>query len=474
MVGLGFLGRNSVGESLSQATGVSADGSTVVGSSSFRGGGAYQSEAFRWTQSGGMIGLGWLGGAHAYSSEALGVDANGSVVVGQSSSLSRQMAFRWTQATGMQSLSGLLTAAGVNLGGWTLIGANAVSANGQFIVGQEKDKANNAQPYLVRYIDPTVNPSPSGPPSAPPAPVVAGVTSLASVQGSVDQTEGAREALMIQEHGLAAELLGENSPVGSGDEIGVFAQAGSAEGGAVGRIAYGDGITLLGGLAYQGDTLKGVEVDDALMGALALRYVYGPLGGVRPFAEIGGWSAPQANLTFTRTYANGAGMATGEASAQGSIDYLFGRAGAAFNPTLADEAALSVEIGGQWMRTGAYSEGLSPTNPFEAYASGATTALTIGKIRGQWTHDFTDSIDATVWAAAADALRTSTNLSIAVPGFGALAPTSAGRPVWIEFGARVGYRLTHDWTVDVFADGASGDASIGAAIHAGADLRYIF
>ncbi|NRA00706.1 MAG: PEP-CTERM sorting domain-containing protein, partial [Myxococcales bacterium] len=76
----------------SSALGVSADGSVVVGSSASASGW----EAFRWTQGGGMVGLGDLPGGTFYSG-ARAVSADGSVVVGWAVSASGHEAFRWTQ-----------------------------------------------------------------------------------------------------------------------------------------------------------------------------------------------------------------------------------------------------------------------------------------------------------------------------------------------------------------------------------------
>ena len=61
----------------SRAFGVSADGSVVVGESSSASG----TEAFRWTSGGGIAGLGDLPGG-GFSSRANAVSGDGSVVVG--------------------------------------------------------------------------------------------------------------------------------------------------------------------------------------------------------------------------------------------------------------------------------------------------------------------------------------------------------------------------------------------------------
>ena len=471
MVGLGFI-RGGGSNPVSNGLGVNADGSVVVGVSSNA---SNHYEAFRWTQATAMVGLGFIrGGGSAPYSYASGVNSGGSVVVGQSSNASNNIeAFRWTQATGIRSVSGLLTAAGVNIGGWSLRSANAVSADGQFIVGQGTSPSGNGEAYVVRYVVSTVDPTPLTPP-APSTPPIAGMTTFVSVLNSINQLETARQRLMVQEHGLVDELLSENGAIGSASEISAFAQAGSAEGGGVGRVAYGTGVTVLGGLAYQGDSLKGVTVDNDLMGALAVRYVYGTPAGLRPFGEIGGWTALQMSLSFSRSYANGAGVAEGQGDTTGSLGYVFARVGAAYNVTPRDEAALSGELGREWLRTGAYSEALSPVNPFEADASTATTSMTIGKLRAQWTHGFTDKVDATVWGAVADALDSSTNLAAAIPGFGVVTPGNPGRPFWAEYGARVGYRLNANAIVDVFADGVSGGSGIGTAVHVGADFKFMF
>jgi probable HAF family extracellular repeat protein len=117
----------------SRASGVSPDGSTVVGGSQSALSNPLD-EAFRWT-GGGMIGLGDLPGGGDYSS-ASGVSGNGSTVVGTSGGPNgTNLAFRWTAAGGMVSLGDLP-------GGANRSSAHAVSDNGLVIVGSSSSTAS--------------------------------------------------------------------------------------------------------------------------------------------------------------------------------------------------------------------------------------------------------------------------------------------------------------------------------------------
>lgn len=110
----------TLGGKNSQAVGVSANGSTIVGwaqnaSSNWR--------PFRWTASEGMHALGTTAGTASATS------ADGSVVVGfTNAALSR--AFIWTAAEGVRDLGTL---------GGTDAAATSVSANGVVVVGWSKE-----------------------------------------------------------------------------------------------------------------------------------------------------------------------------------------------------------------------------------------------------------------------------------------------------------------------------------------------
>jgi probable HAF family extracellular repeat protein len=116
MVSLGLL----PGSISSSARGVSPDGSTVVGASG---------HAFLWTVANGMQDLGVLPGRQG--SGADGVSADGKAVVGNSDGI----AFLWTPGQGMVDLNALLPTLGVDLTGWTLANASAITPDGRTIVG---------------------------------------------------------------------------------------------------------------------------------------------------------------------------------------------------------------------------------------------------------------------------------------------------------------------------------------------------
>ena len=153
MVGLGFL----TGDDHSRASGVSGDGNVIVGTSynsnneykaflwapwsggmvnigngmangiSFDGEvivGQSNGEAFRWTQSTGMVGLGDLPGGDFYSSAAA-VSSDGSVVVGYGDTSEGRRAFLWTQSEGIVDIADLPGSSEVH----------AVSGDGSVVVG---------------------------------------------------------------------------------------------------------------------------------------------------------------------------------------------------------------------------------------------------------------------------------------------------------------------------------------------------
>lgn len=137
------------------ANAISADGSTVVGAANFVGTNAgIYGRAFRWSAVDGIQNLGVLSNStYAYSS-ASAVNQDGSVVVGstwidlnQSSNPTR--AFRWTALGGMQELGTLETSPGTASNSSSF--ARGVNADGSVVVGEAVN--DNGQLHAFRWVD---------------------------------------------------------------------------------------------------------------------------------------------------------------------------------------------------------------------------------------------------------------------------------------------------------------------------------
>jgi probable HAF family extracellular repeat protein len=133
----------TLGGTLSEAYGVSADGNIVVG-------GAYNSDernrAFRWKADEGMQNLGVLPGGNWSAANA--VSADGSIVVGSSDAGGVYRAFRWTEAGGMEDLN--VAYANLLDDGSYLETAQAISPDGRYIVGTGYNAATGRrEAYLL-------------------------------------------------------------------------------------------------------------------------------------------------------------------------------------------------------------------------------------------------------------------------------------------------------------------------------------
>ncbi|MCW5756736.1 MAG: hypothetical protein KIT54_05815 [Phycisphaeraceae bacterium] len=135
MIGLGNLGG---GFAFSNATGVSSDGTYIIGGAAALLG----IEAFRWSIDSGMIGLGDLPGG-PFRSEANGINGDGTIVVGASRSVFGPFgdeAFLWTEAGGMIGLGTL-----VGFDGFS--SAEAISDDGLVVVGSSGFDVESALPF---------------------------------------------------------------------------------------------------------------------------------------------------------------------------------------------------------------------------------------------------------------------------------------------------------------------------------------
>ncbi|MFN0137682.1 MAG: PEP-CTERM sorting domain-containing protein [Phycisphaerae bacterium] len=148
LIGLGFIS----GGSVSAATATSLDGSTVVGE-------AYDSAnrqiAFRWSLGLGMQSLGLPTGTT--SSIANDVSADGNVIAGRLVSSGTQHAFVWDGANGYRRVRDVLTGMGVDMTGWRLSEARGVSADGSVIVGWGINPNNDREAWRAVIPEPSTS-----------------------------------------------------------------------------------------------------------------------------------------------------------------------------------------------------------------------------------------------------------------------------------------------------------------------------
>lgn len=159
MTGLGFLQDNTF-KVRSEATAVSYDGSTVVGTSNVDHPDTPQSsveQAFIWVD-GVMTGLGFLSDSPGpYQSVATGVSADGSVVIGESKVDDVLQPFIWTESDEMRSVREVLeTDLGIDLTGWTFDSPPVVSADGNTIIALATNPDGEVEAF-VSYV-----PEPAG------------------------------------------------------------------------------------------------------------------------------------------------------------------------------------------------------------------------------------------------------------------------------------------------------------------------
>lgn len=147
MMGLGKL----PGQSWSSASDVSADGSVIVGDSGNR--------SFLWSAVDGLLSLERPAGATFTSARA--VSADGNIVVGGTAVNNQSRALMWTRNGGSHYLEDLLTAANVDLGGWDLQEASGISADGMVIVGLARGWIGNDQVNRGFVVDFRTVPEPS-------------------------------------------------------------------------------------------------------------------------------------------------------------------------------------------------------------------------------------------------------------------------------------------------------------------------
>jgi len=293
-----------------------------------------------------------------------------------------------------------------------------------------------------------------------------GFTTIESVNASMDKLAEQRIAVATHLGTTADMLLGFNQPIDGESGVGALAAAGSATIGANGRWNLDGGFSLVGGAAYV-EQSAGADVSGSALFAGALRYIH-PGTTFRPFAEAGLWGSPDLGMTFVRQYTNGAG--TGETS--GSLVSAYGRVGILYDPNPANEFALSATLAQNWLQVDGYSEVGGAGNLFPATIAASTSAPHVAKATLSWTGAVTDRVDFTLAAAVGRTFGGSTEVRGNVDWVGKVSGT-AGDITFLEYAARLGWKVTPSTTLDAFVFGTAGE-KIGSHPQFGGAVRFAF
>jgi len=158
MTGLGFL-QDDTKKVESEAKAASYDGSTVVGNSKVDDPNdptKSVKQAFIW-QDGVMTGLGFLADAAGpFESKATGVSADGSVIVGESKVDGGKEAFVWTaESNEMRSLREVIEEdLGIDLTGWTLNKPPVMSADGETMIALATNPDGDIEAFVTYVPEP--------------------------------------------------------------------------------------------------------------------------------------------------------------------------------------------------------------------------------------------------------------------------------------------------------------------------------
>jgi hypothetical protein len=275
---------------------------------------------------------------------------------------------------------------------------------------------------------------------------------------------------MITNRVLGTVLLGVNEQVNCSDCISAFGSAGSFAAGIHGRKQLTNNLALLAGLAYTQYSEGGYHVTSAPIGAFALRYDVTDWGSSRPFFDIGAVLTPYERVHYGRSYATSLGIVTLDGSTTSSNTAVYGRAGWINRVSPRDEVAASIELWQLWQHVAGYRDPATAFNPFDATIAGGTDRTSLVKLGGQWTHLFGGGIEANINGGYVQSFASRSGIAAAVTGNGMVTPTM-GNQGWLEYGGRLGFRLSQGWVADLFVNGTLGPQPVGNTIHGGLGLR---
>lgn len=266
-------------------------------------------------------------------------------------------------------------------------------------------------------------------------------------------------------------LLGLDEQISCGNCGGADANFGSEALSGHGRYALTPEWTVFGGTDLGQYDEKGADVKLNVGVAAAIQYDPASLGPSRPYATAGVAVSVQ-DIRYSRTYGDASGTYTGSGSTHGHDISAFVQTGWVDRITPRDEAAAYLSYTRTWQIIGGYSEAAGDGNPLNAGVPGGTDTLDTAGVNAQYTHLFWGSLEANLNAGAEWVFKIHSGLIADVAGM----EIQGSQPafVYYEVGGRLGIRLPHRVTLDLFVNGILAPSAIGRSTHGGFGGRWAF
>jgi hypothetical protein len=291
---------------------------------------------------------------------------------------------------------------------------------------------------------------------------------------AIDKIAEDRIGNLVQQNQLARILLGSYEQINCTNTcVSAFGAIGSFSAGFHGRKYLTPRLSLLGGLSINNFGSGNVTTKQALIAALGVRYDLVEWGSSRPFFEAGGSIAPTGRSRSIRTYTVG-GTLFWVASTTSSKSYMaYIRAGWVQRVTPRDEFSVFADLSRQWQVSGTVRELVSAANPFPATMLGGTDMMNVARLTVQHVHLVNKRVEVQANATLAHSFNVKSGVKVNIPPLGLFSPAMGSR-TWLEYGARIGFRVNPKVTIDTFVVGASGPRPIGNSIHGGVGVRAVF
>jgi len=301
--------------------------------------------------------------------------------------------------------------------------------------------------------------------------ILAGYTTLSSVQASIDSLSAERTSIVTRLNAAGDLLSGGPVALGAPNYLTQFGAHGSDSFGLGGHYNLGGGFSITGGMGFTDQSTAGASFEAPLLGA-SLGYLQPGPAMLRPFASLGVTVAPGLTSTFSRHYSDGTPEGEDiEEQASGNLVGLDAMAGLLFAPSPDDEITFSASLTHDWLGSGGFAETIGATNLFPATVAGDTASFDRARAAIAWKRAL-----APAWALTLGAALGETFAHDGVAANVAFVGPVVGGPVndvFAEAGVQIDWRVSGDAIASAYVLGAAGTQS-GTHLQVGEAFKVAF